>query len=605
MKRKAKVIIIPFVLLMCFYLTSSILGKYTTTLPKTITLNITKVNYVAEVNGNFYYTLQEAIDVVPTDNTQTIINLLNDTSEAITVSRNKNIIFNLNSKTVSNNGNSPVIANNGTIEITNGNISSNAATQGAINNNQYGTLTISSGRVVMTGGRQALYNDKGNATITGSAYLSSSATARAAVQNQGSSTLTITGGTIVSTGSSGVQNAGTLIIGVKNDSIVTSSPVLQGVVYGLTTSQNVKFYDGIIKGVTSAINNVSKITEMENGYGIITDEEVINNVTYKTAYPGISNTVTFNANGGTTSETTRYIANGKQIGTLPTASRSGYEFNGWFTEKTNGTEINANTIINEDITFYAHWNKTKDVAMINNTNYDTLQDAINAVPNNTLTTITVLKDINEKLTVSGSKNIIFDLNGKTLSNFGNNSVIENSGNITLTNGTITSNANTGAINNNAGNLTVSTGARIIATGTRQSIYITAGTVEITGNAYLSSQTSGVPDTTTMERATVQCLSGGTLIITGGTIEGLKQQAVSNEGTLTIGTKDGSINTSTPVLIGNIHGVKTTGTFNFYDGIIKGKTDAIDGTITDQETNSQLINGTETIDGDTYIVNYLN
>ena len=109
----------------------------------------------------------------------------------------------------------------------------------------------------------------------------------------------------------------------------------------------------------------------------------------------------------------------------------------------------------------------------------------------------------------------------------------------------------------------------------------------------------------MERATVQCLSGGTLIITGGTIEGLKQQAVSNEGTLTIGTKDGSINTSTPVLIGNIHGVKTTGTFNFYDGIIKGKTAAIDGTITDQETNSRLINGTETIDGDTYIVNYLN
>ena len=103
----------------------------------------------------------------------------------------------------------------------------------------------------------------------------------------------------------------------------------------------------------------------------------------------------------------------------------------------------------------------------------------------------------------------------------------------------------------------------------------------------------------MDRATAQCLSGGTLKITGGTIEGTKSLAVSNGGILTIGVKDGNISTSSPVLMGKTNGVKSTGTFNFYDGIIKGQTNAINGTVSDQEDNTQITNGTETISGSTY------
>ena len=295
---------------------------------------------------------------------------------------------------------------------------------------------------------------------------------------------------------------------------------------------------------------------------------------------------------------------GKKVGSLPVAIRTGYEFIGWYTERTGGNEINSNTIINEEITFYAHWNKLTNVVKIGNIYYDTVQEAINTVPDNSQTTITFLKNINEKLTIANNKNIIFDLNNKTLSNLGNNSVVENSGISTFTNGTITSNADVGAINNNAGRLIITNDARIVATGSRQAIYIYDGVVEITGNAYLSSQTSGTPSNSQMERGTVQCLNKGTLIITGGTIEGLKQQAISNEGNLTIGTKDGNIDITTPILIGNAHGIKSTETFNFYDGIIKGKNDAINGTISDQETNSQLINDTETVDGSTYNTAYL-
>ena len=44
------------------------------------------------------------------------------------------------------------------------------------------------------------------------------------------------------------------------------------------------------------------------------------------------------------------------FGTLPTTTRSGYTFLGWFTEKEGGTQITADTIVGiEDTTFYAHW----------------------------------------------------------------------------------------------------------------------------------------------------------------------------------------------------------------------------------------------------------
>ena len=52
-------------------------------------------------------------------------------------------------------------------------------------------------------------------------------------------------------------------------------------------------------------------------------------------------------------------------------------------------------------------------------------------------------------------------------------------------------------------------------------------------------------------------------------------------------------------MGKTYGIKNNYTFNFYDGIIKGKTDAITGTITNQEIDTQIINGTEVIDGVTY------
>ena len=557
------------------------------------------VDSVAMMGNSFYDTLQGAIAAAPSDKTETNIMLLNNTSEVITIANTKNIVLNLNSKTLGNNGNNPVISNNGILYISNGTVATDAIANGAINNESSGVITLNGVNVNVTGGRQALYNNSGTATITGGSYLSSVSNQRAAVQNVTKGTLNVLNATIISTGFSGLVNDGTLTIGIKDGNMDANYPDIQGISYGLNTSTNVKFYDGIIRGRTSAINNLSKLVELEDGYGIVHGTDTIDNITYDIATLGVSNKVTFDANKGTVTDGIKYVVTGDKVGTLPVAARLGYDFVGWFTSSSGGNEITVDTIINGPITFYAHWNKMTDVVRIGTVYYDTVQEAINAASSNTQVTITMLKDVSENITVDDTKDIIIDLNGKTLSNFGKSSVVENSGNLTFINGTVTSNTDVGAINNNAGRLTIGNGARIVATGSRQAIYINDGIVEVTGTAYLSSQTSGKPSGSTMERGTIQCLSAGTLIVTGGTIESSKQQAISNEGTLIIGSKDGTVNTTTPVLVGSVYGVKSTGTFNYYDGIIKGKTNAINGTVSDQEDNTTIVTGTEVINNVTY------
>ena len=66
--------------------------------------------------------------------------------------------------------------------------------------------------------------------------------------------------------------------------------------------------------------------------------------------------VTFDANGGTVAPTSKTITKGSTL-TLPTPVLSGYSFDGWFTEKTGGTQVNAGATFDKDTTLYAHWTK--------------------------------------------------------------------------------------------------------------------------------------------------------------------------------------------------------------------------------------------------------
>ena len=47
--------------------------------------------------------------------------------------------------------------------------------------------------------------------------------------------------------------------------------------------------------------------------------------------------------------------NGTTYDTLPSATRKGYRFSGWFTDKTGGTKIEPTDTVSGDATLYAHW----------------------------------------------------------------------------------------------------------------------------------------------------------------------------------------------------------------------------------------------------------
>jgi len=68
-------------------------------------------------------------------------------------------------------------------------------------------------------------------------------------------------------------------------------------------------------------------------------------------------TVTFDANGGSCSPTSKVVKSGSTYGDLPNATREGYTFNGWYTEKNGGTQVTKDTKVNtaKNHPLYAHW----------------------------------------------------------------------------------------------------------------------------------------------------------------------------------------------------------------------------------------------------------
>lgn len=68
-------------------------------------------------------------------------------------------------------------------------------------------------------------------------------------------------------------------------------------------------------------------------------------------------TVRLNANGGKVSPASKVVTCGSTYGTLPTPTRTGYEFDGWYTRESSGIKVDKNTAVgtNPPTTLYAHW----------------------------------------------------------------------------------------------------------------------------------------------------------------------------------------------------------------------------------------------------------
>ena len=92
-----------------------------------------------------------------------------------------------------------------------------------------------------------------------------------------------------------------------------------------------------------------KYLAVENGKIVSIDAEA-----FERYAKGLIN-ITFNANGGTVSTTSMTAYYGSALGTLPTPTRTGYTFVGWFTE--GGEQITASSVLTTTgaVTLYARW----------------------------------------------------------------------------------------------------------------------------------------------------------------------------------------------------------------------------------------------------------
>lgn len=246
--------------------------------------------FIAQINNTKYKTLNDAVDSVPANNTETTITLLHDTTESISISSNKNIILNMQNYTITTPSNKAAITNSGTIKILNGNILSSSQTNAAINNNSQANLKLSNINITTTGERQAIYNKGGQVEIKANTYLKSNAVGktngytldRGTIQNIENGTIIIAGGTVININQQAISNEGKLIIGTKDSTINRSSPILIGKDYGVKNIGTFKFYDGTIKGYTDSISG--EIAELENNSKTKKSTEIIDGLEYKTTY---------------------------------------------------------------------------------------------------------------------------------------------------------------------------------------------------------------------------------------------------------------------------------------------------------------------------------
>lgn len=128
----------------------------------------------------------------------------------------------------------------------------------------------------------------------------------------------------------------------------TSKIVYYGQKYGELPTPTREYYT--FNGWYTAASGGTKITS-ETAVSITED------ITLYAQWTLNSFVVTFNANGGSVSTTSLRAYCGDKLGTLPTPTKTGFTFNGWYTAASGGTEITSSTTYStaKDITVYAHW----------------------------------------------------------------------------------------------------------------------------------------------------------------------------------------------------------------------------------------------------------
>ena len=457
-----------------------------------------------------------------------------------------------------------------------------------------------------------------------------------------------------------------LRIGKNAATLDTTNPEIIGETYGIYTTGEVSFYDGILKGKTRGFS--SAINTKRAKHLIKEDTEEINGETYNTAYLEEQPIFVKTDDGeefNSLQDAVNHIASLKSAGTITVTREATYSDNTTIpngksiTIDTDGKTLNlTKSIINNgtltlkdslgtghlksSATYLVDYNNsyrdtTLNIESGNYQGWSIVRKNSGGILNITggnfsggelINTSSCTITISDATFTSSTSALnlygTITLNNVTITNTatsGNGTVqIGSDSTATLTNCNITSNTTAAIVN--SGNTTINGGTYKANNST---IVTNGGTTRINDGTITSKNSNAIYNrkTTIIEGGTITSETTSAilnvaarydypnLVVTGGKIIGATSGITSSgtsdnmNNTVTIGTNNSEIK-NTPIIQGSTYGVDIASgmTFNFYDGILKGKTRGYNGTINSFPGKTVISEGTEIIDDVTYNTAYI-
>ena len=367
---------------------------------------------LAEVSAAAGTALPAAVDGVITLENGTYV-MSEDTTATIKVPNGKNATLDLNGKTLTNKtGEHTIIVENGATLTITGN--------GIVDNVSHGKAAIyNEGEVTLNGGTFERSAEKGTYSPYG---------------NGGNSWYTIANyGTMeINTGVT-VKNAGGYSSMIRNGGDVTAdcNLTIKGGNFtgGVNTVKNDSF--GVLTINGGNFSNTAQYVIMnwnkaEITAGTFQTLDTASAVLFTSAYGGDANTIgKLSISGGEfkhASDTQEMIVDHYDASNSGTAAVTGGKFDADISKY-----ISTDYVQSADGTV-EKLGETNAVAKVGDTYYKTLADAVAAADNNT---VTLLKDVTAGITIPAGKTMTLDLNGKTLTNVNDHTILNN-GNLTIT-----------------------------------------------------------------------------------------------------------------------------------------------------------------------------
>ena len=369
---------------------------------------------VAKVGNDKYETLQAAVNAATTENST--VTLLKDVTEDITIPTGVTAMLDLSGKTLTNK------AGKHTITVENGgklNISDSVGT-GVVDNTSHGKAAIyNKGEVTLNGGTfersaekgtYSPYSDGGNSWYTIANYGTMEINTGVTVENAGGYSSMIRNGGDVTADCNLTIEGGNFAGGVntvKNDS------------FGVLTINGGNFSN-------TAQYVIMNWNKAEITAGTFQTLDTASAVLFTSAYGADDNTVgKLTISGGEfkhASDTQEMIVDHYDESNSGAAAVTGGRFDADISKY-----ILSDYVQSADGTV-EKLGESNAVAKVGDTYYKTLADAVTAADN---ATVTLLKDVTANVTIPADKTITLNLNGMTLTNVDDHTILNN-GNLTIT-----------------------------------------------------------------------------------------------------------------------------------------------------------------------------